>query len=165
MSGAEVLLLLAILSTGLVAGLLFGWSVSVIPGTRRIPDDAYVTTMQSVNLAIINPSFLVPFLGTPALLAVAALVEVSGGGTARGYWLGAAAAAYGVGVLGVTIGGNVPLNNRLAELDRVEASAVELAEGRSAYEGEWNRWHRVRMTASLVAFALAAAAALTEGGG
>jgi hypothetical protein len=31
--------------TGLVAGLLYGWTFSVIPGTTRVGDRTYVETM------------------------------------------------------------------------------------------------------------------------
>jgi uncharacterized membrane protein len=48
----------------------------VIPGTRRIDDIAYVTTMQHINKAIINPAFIIPFMGIPILV----------GGTAIAYF-------------------------------------------------------------------------------
>ena len=37
----------ATILTGLSAGLLNGWRVSVIPGTRRTSSHAYVETMQA----------------------------------------------------------------------------------------------------------------------
>ena len=42
----------ATILTGLSAGLLYGWRVSVIPGTRRTSSHAYVETMQAINRAI-----------------------------------------------------------------------------------------------------------------
>ena len=60
------------LSSGLTAGLFFGWAVSVIPGTTKVSDRNYVATMQSINVAIINPIFMLSFLGTAVVLVAGA---------------------------------------------------------------------------------------------
>ena len=156
MNARLALLIIAIVSSGLVAGLLYGWMVSVIPGTRRVADRNYVETMQEINLAIINPGFAIAFMITPVLLAGAAFAEQRAGNTRRAITLVAAAATYLTGVLAVTIGGNVPLNNNLASFDLATASDASTAEQRHAYERPWNRWHNVRTAASVTAFALAA---------
>ncbi len=93
-----------IVSSGLMAGLLYGWAVSVIPGLRRIPDTAYITTMQNINRAIINPAFIVPFMGLPVALTAGAIARFRAGDTRRGWLMAGAAATYATGVLGVTIG-------------------------------------------------------------
>ena len=48
----------------MITGLFWGWTFSVMPGLRSVDDRTYVTTMQSVNRAILNPMFLVVFTGT-----------------------------------------------------------------------------------------------------
>ena len=58
-----------------------------------------------------------PFMGIPVLLAGAAIVQFRAGDSRRGWLLAAATATYVVGVLGVTIGGNVPLNDALEAFD------------------------------------------------
>jgi uncharacterized membrane protein len=60
----------------------------------------------------------------------------------------AGAALYLVGCLGVTIVGNVPLNNRLA---RVEAGTEEAREVWGVYLRRWTFWNHVRTAASLAA--------------
>ena len=60
MNANNTLLITGVIGTGLVAGLLYGWAVSVIPGTTRVGDHTYVETMQDINRAIINPAFIVP---------------------------------------------------------------------------------------------------------
>ena len=64
----------ATIFTGLSAGLLYGWRVSVIPGTRRTSSHAYVETMQAINRAILNPAFFLVFLGAPVAIAVSTVV-------------------------------------------------------------------------------------------
>ena len=117
----------SIVTTGLMSGLWYAWAVSVIPGTRRIPDTTYITTMQNVNKAIINPAFIIPFMGIPVVLGGAALVQFRAGDSRRGWLLVAAAASYVVGVLGGTIAGNVPLNDALEAFDLAGRALV--AEG------------------------------------
>lgn len=149
-----------LLATGLMSGLLYGWSVSVIPGTRRVSAANYVDTMQHINRAIINPAFVVPFMGIPLVLGGAAYLQFRAGDHRRGWLLAGATTTYLVGVLGVTIGRNVPLNDALDAFD-LRGSTGDAIEGRrTSYESPWNRWHHLRTAASVGSFALAAAAAL-----
>ncbi len=158
----EVSSFAGIATSGLVAGLLFGWLVSVLPGLAKVSDRAYVTTMQSINREIINPWFLIAFVGTPFVLALAAVAHFAAGEARRGWWLTAAAATYVIGVVGVTAGGNIPLNDELDAFVLDDASESDLAVRRSTYERSWNRFHTVRTLASVVAFALATVPALTD---
>lgn len=161
MSLRTSMLFLSLLSSGLAAGLLFGWLVSVLPGLSRISDETYVMTMQSINRAIINPAFIITFLIPPAVLGATAIVFFRNGETRRATLLAIGAATYLLGVLGITFGGNVPLNNTLDAFDLASASATSLAEQRQNYESPWNRWHTVRTLASLLALSLVSVAALT----
>lgn len=164
MDAHALLLGTSIIGTGLVAGLLYGWTFSVIPGTTRVSDRTYVETMQHINRAIINSAFIVPFMGMPLALAAASVVHLQDGDTQRGWLLAGAAGTYLVGVLGVTIGGNIPLNDALDGFDLQAASAEELSERRRTYERPWNRFHRTRTVASVVSFGLAAAAGIVTAG-
>jgi len=150
------------MSSGLMAGLLYGWTVSVIPGLRRIPDATYIATMQDINRAIINPAFIVPFMGLPVQLAAGALARFRDGDPRRGWLMAGAAATYAAGVLGVTLGRNVPLNNALEAFALNSASNTAIAARRHSYESAWNRWHYLRTAASVAAFALVATAETSE---
>jgi uncharacterized membrane protein len=149
-----------IVSTGLVSGLLYGWTVSVIPGLRRTTDLSYVTTMQQINQAIINPAFVIPFMGIPLVLGAAAFVQFRAGDTRRGWLLASATLTYVVAVLGVTVGRNVPLNDALDAFVIERSDTESLATRRHTYEQPWNRWHNLRTLGSIASFALTAAAAL-----
>jgi uncharacterized membrane protein len=58
--------LLSALGCGLMAGLFFAFSVSVMRAFAGLPSAAGVAAMQSINVAIINPMFLAAFFGTAA---------------------------------------------------------------------------------------------------
>ena len=159
------LLATSIIATGLMAGLLYAWTVSVIPGTRRVPDSTYIVTMQNINTAIINPAFIIPFLGIPLVVGGAAIAQFRAGDARRGWLLAAAAGTYVVGVLGVTMGGNVPLNDALGAFDLAGSDHQAIAERRQSYEASWNVWHYLRTAANIGSFTLASAAAIVASAG
>lgn len=163
MTATAAISVVSILFVGSMAGLLFGWLVSVIPGLRKVDDTSYVATMQSVNVWIVNPMFLVPFIATPLVLGLAGIVQLRAGEQRRAWLLFGSAVTYAVGVLTVTGVGNIPLNNQLDSFELEGASSAGLARERSGYEGSWNRWHLVRTSASALAFTLATSSLLISG--
>lgn len=160
MNTNDLLLGTSVVGTGLVAGLLYGWAVSVIPGTTRVGDHTYVETMQDINRAIINPAFIIPFMGVPLALGAASILHFRTNDIRRGWLLAGATGTYLVGVLGVTIRGNIPLNDALDAFDLPAAAHDDLSERRSSYERPWNRFHRLRTAAGVISFGLTAAAAM-----
>lgn len=159
MSARTALLVIAIVSSGLMAGLFYGWVVSVIPGLRKVDNTTYVSTMQSINREIVNPWFVIPFMTVPLLLGATAIVEFRAGNNRRAWYLASAAVTYVVGVLGVTVGGNIPLNDTLDAVDLGSLAGDALDRTRHDYETPWNRWHNLRTAASVLAFAIATVAA------
>ena len=140
----------AIILTGLSAGLFYAWSVSVIPGTRKIIDITYLESMQSINRAILNPAFYLIFMGSPLVLALSTFQHFKSGTI---FWiLLAATLLYVIGTFGVTIFGNVPLNDALDALDLASLSDIERSEFRNSYETKWNRLHWIRTVFSVLAF-------------
>ena len=160
MDFTTVLLGVSIVATGLMSGLWYGWAVSVIPGTRRVAEANYIDLMQHINRAIINPAFIVPFVGIPVVVVVAAVLQFRAGDARRGWLLVGSSATYLVGVLGVTAGRNVPLNDSLDAFDLEGSDPEAVRIRRERYEVPWNRWHYVRTGANLVSFVLALTAAL-----
>ena len=69
-----VLLIVATLGTGVVTGLFVAFAVAVMPGLRATDDEVFLSAMQRINVAIVNPLFLLVFLGSPLLLLVATIV-------------------------------------------------------------------------------------------
>ena len=56
----------AALGSGLMAGLFFVFSNSVMKALAALPPDKGIAAMQAINVAIVNPLFLAVFLGTAA---------------------------------------------------------------------------------------------------
>ena len=137
--------------TGLSAGLFYGWSVSVIPGTRKIDDLSYLNTMQSINREILNPGFFIVFLGSLIALGLSTYFTYSISTTGFSMLL-IATLTYLTGTIGVTGMGNVPLNNELEALVITDLSSQEIAAFRQYYESQWNRLHHYRMLFSVLSF-------------
>ncbi|GAB3696608.1 DUF1772 domain-containing protein [Spirosoma flavus] len=159
-----VTLFSAATTTALVAGLFYAYSCSVNPGLHQLPDAAYLSAMQSINRAILNPVFFFSFLGTPLLLPLTTWQQFSQPVTLRFWLLLAATFVYMIGVFGITMFCNVPLNNALDAFSMENASAAELGAQRSGFEMPWNRWHAIRTIASIVTLLLVLGACLSSKG-
>ena len=140
MDAGELLLVVATFGTGLVTGLFAGFSVAVMPGLRATDDQVFLATMQRINVAIVNPVFLLLFLGSPALLVAAVVVGPRDAVLVAGLVLHLVA-------LAVTFAVNIPLNNALD-------AATDPAPGRAAFERPWNRAHTLRTLLMAASFAL-----------
>lgn len=145
--------MLTIILTGLTAGLCFTWSNAVTPGIGRLDNLGYLQSFQAINRAIINPTFLVVFMG-PVLLHLAQVFLFKN--APKQLWLPiiAAAVLYVAGLFLVTVLGNVPLNEMLDKTDLATATQEELAELRERFEQRWNRLHSIRTFSTLGSFVL-----------
>ena len=139
------MLIAATITTGLVAGLLFGFACAVMPGLSRVDDAAFVAVMQSINRRILNGAFLVCFVGAPLLTVAGLLLEVGGDGHEL-LPIACAVLLTGASYL-ITAAVNVPLNNAMDSAGALERSAV-----RARFEARWVRWNIARTLASTGAF-------------
>ena len=153
-------LFLAILLSGLLAGLFYGYACSVNAGLGILTDLEYVRAMQAINKVILNPVFFLSFFGALIILPVASWVNYSPPPDKRYYLLLTATAIYIVGVFGITVFGNVPLNESLAKFNVESASVQEIVYQREKFESAWNRLHLIRTVASILSFALTIASGI-----
>ena len=115
-----------ILLTGLVAGLFYGYDCSVIRGLGALPDKSFLSAFQSINREILNLYFFISFMGSLLLLPLATWLNYNSGISNSFYFLLAATLIYAIAVFGVTVFGNVPLNNILDQFNIEKASPAEL---------------------------------------
>lgn len=131
----------------LSAGTYFAFSTFVTPALAALPSDEAVRSMQSINAVILGSLFM-PVFGGTAVLGAAALIAsfATGAPTPVRVALGVALGLYLIGVVGVTIVGNVPLNDALMAFREGDARAAW-----DAYYGPWMRLNHVRTFASSAA--------------
>jgi uncharacterized membrane protein len=151
-------LLVAALVAGLQAGTYFTWSTGVMPGLARVDDRTFVSAVQQMNIAIVNPVFIATFLGAPVLAGAAALVTQ---GSARRWAI--AATVLAVGTLVISFAGNIPLNDALEAAGRVD-KIKDLHAVRADFEGLWVKLNVGRCLTSAGALACLAMAGLRARG-
>lgn len=147
---AQVATLLSILGTGLMAGLFFAFSTSVMKGLGKISAPQGIAAMQATNQAILNPVFLLTLLGSTAS-CLAVLVLAPFDDLAGTPWRVAGALVFLIGAIVVTSAINVPMNNAL---DAVDAASTAGAELWATYLTRWTAWNHLRTVASLAALLL-----------
>jgi uncharacterized membrane protein len=148
---SNTVLLITALSVALITGLWYAYSCSVNLGLEKLPDREYLMGMQSINREILNPVFFATFMGTLLLLPVCTWLNY---GHPRFVFLLAASVIYVIGVFGVTVGGNVPLNNALDAFNIHSSSAQDIINQRLQFEQPWNKLHQIRTFASLICLIL-----------
>jgi uncharacterized membrane protein len=151
---SDFILLLSALATALIAGLFYAYSCSVNIGLGQLPDNEYLGAMQKINAAILNPWFFASFMGTLILLPISTWLQFSAGNSTRFYLLLAASIVYVVAVFGVTVVGNVPLNEQLATANLQKLSIKQMSELRATFEKPWLLYNLVRTVASVVSLVL-----------
>jgi uncharacterized membrane protein len=151
MSLFTILEILAIIGSGLTAGIFYAFSTFVMAALARIPPEQGIAAMNSINVTVINPWFLTVFFGTPlvcAILFILALLKWSEPGAVL---ILAASLIYVVGSLIVTMVFNVPLNNELAGITSASGEGGVLW---TRYLSDWTFWNTVRTAAPLLAMVL-----------
>ena len=145
-----VLTFVAALGCGLMAGVFFIFSNTVMSALARLESPQGIAAMQAINNTILNPLFFVVFLGSAAtciLLTISLLWRWQQPGAV--YLLGGSL-LYLVGNILVTIIFNVPMNE---SLDTVKPESDEAATMWARYLTHWTAWNHVRTAASLLAAA------------
>jgi uncharacterized membrane protein len=132
---------IAALGAGLMAGLLFAFSNFVMNALTRMPPPYGMSAMQLINVTIINPLFFLVFMGT-AVASIVLLIHGALHWSDPGMkWVVAGSVLYLLGVIGVTLMFNVPLNNALAQAQ----PAVDDSTGTwMRYVEQWLRWNDLR---------------------
>lgn len=151
MSSSPVVLLAAAAAFGsaVVGGVFFAFSTFVMRGLDRSDARVALTAMRGINAqAQADAPFMMLFLGS-ALLAVAAGVAAAVRHQPGSGWV-LAGAVLALLPFVVTVGFNVPLNDRLAALDPATVSPAEFGRLWQDYFRSWTRWNHVRTLAALL---------------
>lgn len=149
---STVVLVAALVAAGLIAGLFYAYACSVMPGLARGDDRTFVEAMRGINVAIVNPVFMLTFLGAPLLAGVAVFLNPG-----PRPWVIAGFACL-LAMLVITGALNIPLNNAL------ENGGDDYAAIRANFETAWVRWNVLRALASTAGFGCLVAAVLTRRG-
>ena len=140
----------------MVAGLLFGFAVVVMPGIAKLADKEFLHAFKHMDGIIQNnqPLFILVWAGSilsTIITLVLGAVNLSG---SQVYLLGGASALYLFGVQLPTFRFNIPLNNMLQTYEIDAMNETEAASSRADFESPWNRWNRFRTVNAVVSVSL-----------
>ena len=145
------LTLITALGCGLVAGMLFVFSTSVMKALARLPAAQGIAAMQSINITVINPLFMGAFFGIAAVCVLVVVFSLLRWNEAGAVYVLSGGLVYLIGAILVTMAFNVPRNNALAAADPQSADGARLWAG---YVTSWTAWNHVRTAAALAAAVL-----------
>lgn len=138
----NALAFLAVLTTSIVAGIVFAYSNSVMPGLRNSDDRTFVLSVRHLTSSVANPIFLI--ISNGALIAQIGFVVLA-------FYLqqfdkvvlGSIALIGYVATLLITFKGNLPLNRAIisAELPAIDSGWQEL---RVRFESRWLLFNHLR---------------------
>lgn len=145
------LILFAAVGSALTGGIFFTFSTFVMQALAQQSDSSGIATMQSINITVINPWFMTAFF-VPGVAGI--VLTISGllqwEQPVAIYWL-VGSLLYLIGTIGVTIVGNIPLNDALAAINPDSAEGAKLW---AKYLTDWTFWNHVRTVAALLAAVL-----------
>ena len=143
-----VLILIAILGSGLIAGVFFAFSTFVMRALSRLTVEEGIRAMQAINITVLNPWFLGVFFGTAVVCIVLLIWSFINWQQADSVYLIAASVFYLVGCFMVTGMYNVPKNEVLAKVDAKSTDSESIWNN---YVETWTTWNHVRTIASTIA--------------
>jgi uncharacterized membrane protein len=157
-----VALLPATVAMGLTAGVFGDWAHTIMPGIGATDDRTFVGAFQALDQAIVNPLFMLTFMGALALSGVAAVLYLRDDDHSVLPWV---AVAFGLllAVFVITMAVHEPLNHLLRAAGDPDRIANPAAVRDALQETRWAAWHIVRTIATTAAFGCLAWALVLHG--
>ena len=149
-------LMLAIMLCSLVAGLLFGFAIVVMPGIAKLNDKGFLSAFKHMDEIIQNnqPLFILVWAGSILSIIITLILGIMNLIGTQIYILILASILYLVGVQLPTFRFNIPLNNSLHNLDIESLDESEAALCRVDFEIPWNHWNRIRTVNAILAVSM-----------
>lgn len=137
----------AVITVTLTAGLFLTFSDFVMRSLKLSGPTTGIEPMQMINREIMKSVTMVLLLGNVVLTTgLAGFSYLTTPDSMATPLLIAAAAIYAIGVMGVTMVFNVPMNNRL---DKLTHTSLEAATYWQTYVPRWTFWNTARVLATL----------------
>jgi uncharacterized membrane protein len=136
----------------MTAGVFAFYAHTVMPGLGTTDDRTFIGAFQAIDRAIINPLFMLTFLGALVLIGIAGALHLGEDDRGILVWIAVAFALYLISVI-ATIAVNVPLNDALKAAGSPDQIS-DLAAVRAAFnESRWVLWNLIRTVLTIAAFA------------
>ena len=149
-------LMLTIMLCSLVAGLLFGFAIVVMPGIAKLANKDYLLAFKHMDGIIQNnqPLFILVWAGSILSVIITLILGIMNLSGTQIYLLIFASILYLFGVQLPTFRFNIPLNNTLQNLDIESLEESEATLSHVDFEIPWNRWNKIRTVNAILAVSM-----------
>ena len=149
-------LMLTIMLCSLVAGLLFGFAVVVMPGIAKLTDKEYLLAFKHMDGIIQNnqPLFILVWAGSILSIIITLILGIMNLSGTQIYLLVFASILYLFGVQLPTFRFNIPLNNSIQHLNIESLEESEATSSRVDFEIPWNRWNKIRTVNAILSVSM-----------
>ena len=156
MAFLDISLIFAILLCSLVGGFIFTYSIVVMPGLSNLNDKDFLKAFQVTDAVIQNnqPLFMFTWIGSIVAILTTIVASLMTLGLLEPWLIILVAAAYLLGVQGITVAIHIPLNNHIQKLNIEELNDKTLAYERKNFEAKWNFFNKIRTFVAISASSL-----------
>lgn len=153
-SRLEVIMLVSVLLNGMAAGIIFIFSNTVMPSLATLDPAVGINIMNTINVLIVNPLFIIAFFGglISAYPAIKMWKNPNDFSMAARYYGITTTLVFFFGEFMVTCTQNVPRNNALLAVDPESESGVKYWE--DDFLISWVAWNTARCVFSIIATVL-----------
>ena len=146
MTYLDISLIFAILFCSLVGGIIFTYSIVIMPGLSNLNNKDFLKTFQVTDAVIQNnqPLFMFTWIGSIVAILTTIVASLLSVGLSESWIIILVGAAYLVGVQGITVAIHIPLNNYIQKLNIEELNDKTLADERLKFETKWNFFNKIR---------------------
>lgn len=158
-----VVLLVATVTMGLMAGFFGDWAHTIMPGLQQTDDRTFVGAFQAFDRTITNsPAFMIVFMGALASTGIAALLHLRAADNAPLPWVAVAFVLY-LATFVITMVVHLPLNDGLTAAGDPDLIADPAIVRDAFQESRWVAWNTIRAIATAAAFGCLAWALVLHG--
>ena len=149
----QLLLQAGVLGAGVLAGLYFIFSFCVMDALNAQPPAVAIATMNTINLLIVDPPFMLFFMGTPLICAwlLRSCFKEGIGVTLENKCTAAGSLVLCLAEFLLTLFVHIPKNDALAAYTLGSGSDLSIW---ASYYTTWTPWNHVRMLASMATVVL-----------
>ena len=142
----DISLIFAILFCNLVGGVIFTYSIVVLPGVSNLNNKDFLKAFQVTDAVIQNnqPLFMFTLIGSIVAILTTIAVSLVAVSLSEAWLIILVGAAYLQSVQGITLAIHIPLNNHIQKLNIEELDDKTLADERLKFETKLNLFNIIR---------------------
>lgn len=140
------------LAYGVLAGVFLAFSDFIMRSLAQVSSSGGLEAMQVINREVFRTVFMILFIGMAPLSVVLTVHELVWDSGTAALMIAAAGLIYVLGCFGVTVVGNVPLNQKLDRMEMEREAAQSF--WRDTYVPRWTFWNTVRACACAISATL-----------